>query len=252
MNRKQLMIALTASLPMPVVAQETSASNGWKFELSPLFLWGMSINGDSQIGTVVAPLDLSFKDDVLKNLEAVFTVHFEAKKDKWTLFTEYQYADLTPTAEIKESPLEIDVDFKNTLWELGAAYKVAEYTNTDVELLFGARYTRQQNKTNIENGPTLVDVDEDWWNGFVGGRTFTKLSDRWRFVGRADVGTGSGDTNTVWNLVGYFDYRFKDWGSMFFGYKWMDYNYDNGKKGADTYTYDATQQGPLAGINFHW
>lgn len=146
--------------------------------------------------------------------------------------------------------MEVDTDFKSNLWELGAAYRVAEYRKTDVEALFGTRYTKQQNKTNIKNGPTLVDVDEDWWDGFVGGRVFTRLSDNWRLVGRADVGAGGSDL--VWNLVGFFDYRFKDWGSVFFGYKWMDYDYNNGKKGAHTYTYNATQQGPLCGISFYW
>lgn len=40
--------------------------------------------------------------------------------------------------------------------------------------------------------------------------------------------------------------------SVFFGYKYLDYNYDDGKKGFDHYGYDATQQGPLVGLNFHW
>ena len=47
-------------------------------------------------------------------------------------------------------------------------------------------------------------------------------------------------------------YRFRDWGSVFAGYKWMDYNYDNGENGLDRYAYDATQQGPLVGLNIHW
>jgi len=249
MNRKHLIFALVATLSMPAVADETADTSDWEFELSPLFLWGMGISGDSQIGTAVAPLDIEFKD-VLQNLEAVLTVHFEARKDKWTFFTEYQYANMDPSAEVQGSPAKIDVDYKNTMWELGAAYQVAQYEKTDIELLFGARYTEQQNKTRIKNGPTLVDVDEAWWDGFVGGRTSTRLSDKWHFVARADVGAGGSDL--VWNLVGFFDYRFKEWGSVFFGYKWLDYDYDNGKKGANAYTFDAIQQGPLAGINFHW
>ncbi len=237
-------------LATPAAADNSTGDNGWSFELAPLFLWGMNINGNSQIGAVDIPLDIEFKDDVLENLDAVFTIHFEAKKDKWSLFTEYQYADISPTAEIKGGALKIDIDFQNTLWELGAAYRVARYGNTDIELLGGARYTRQENKTKIKNGPTLVDVDEAWWDGFFGGRIFTQLSNKWGFVGRVDVGTGGSDR--VWNLIGFFDYRFKEWGSLFVGYKWMDYDYDNGKSGANSYTYDATQQGPLAGITFYW
>ena len=78
------------------------------------------------------------------------------------------------------------------------------------------------------------------------------LSEHWTFIGRANFGVGSGDTNRIWNLNAMFDYRFKPWGSAFIGYKWMDYNYDNGKAGLDRYAYDATQQGPLIGLNIHW
>lgn len=48
-----------------------------------------------------------------------------------------------------------------------------------------------------------------------------------------------------------FDYQFKDWGSVFFGYRWLDYDYDSGG-GLDHYGYDALQQGPLAGLSFYW
>ena len=48
-----------------------------------------------------------------------------------------------------------------------------------------------------------------------------------------------------------FDYRFRDWGSVFFGYKYMDFDYEDGS-GVNRYAYDATQQGPLAGLAFYW
>jgi len=79
-----------------------------------------------------------------------------------------------------------------------------------------------------------------------------RLAPNWTFIARADYGVGSGDTNTILNLVGMFDYRFKDWGSLFAGWKYMDYDYDNGKKGLDHYAYDASQQGPLLGLNIYW
>ena len=48
-----------------------------------------------------------------------------------------------------------------------------------------------------------------------------------------------------------FDYQFKDWGSAFFGYKLMDYDYESGS-GRDRYAYDALEQGPLAGLAYYW
>jgi hypothetical protein len=32
----------------------------------------------------------------------------------------------------------------------------------------------------------------------------------------------------------------------------MDYDYDNGNKDPSRYAYDASQQGPLIGLNIHW
>ena len=228
-----------------------NSTNGkWGYSLAPLFLWAQGIEGDSGIGPTTSPLDIKFKD-AFDNLEATFTVHYEMKRDALTLFAEYQYVNLGPEAE-GPMDIELNIDFKDTIAELGAAYWVFGTDRTNWEVLGGARYTKQDLDVSVKNGPDLLSTDEDWWVGFFGGRMSAELSKNWTFIGRADFGVGSGATNRIWTLVGMFDYRFKDWGSVFAGYKWMDYDYDNGEKGFDRYTYDATQQGSLVGLNFHW
>jgi hypothetical protein len=77
----------------------------------------------------------------------------------------------------------------------------------------------------------------------------TRLSEDWRFLGRADYGFGGSDGTG--NLAALFGYRFRDWGSVFVGYRWMDFDYSSGS-GLDRYGYNATQQGPLAGLNSYW
>ncbi len=249
LQKAVLPICLSICIAGSAMAAETKSSDDeWHFILSPLFLWGMSIDGTSQIGPVTAPLDLTFTDDILENMSGVFTVHFEAQKRDWTLFAEYQYVDLDPSVETPAGP-NAEVDFQNQLGELGVAYKIATFGITDLQVLGGARYTRQDLDVNLNPGPQLVDVSETWWDGFAGVRIFTHISENWTFVGRGDIGAGGSDF--VWNLVGMFDYQFKDWGSVFFGYRWLDYDYDSGS-GLDRYAYDALQQGPLAGLSFHW
>ena len=44
----------------------------WEFMIAPLFLWGMSIDGESAIDGNALPLDLDFTDDIMENLDAVF------------------------------------------------------------------------------------------------------------------------------------------------------------------------------------
>ena len=111
--------------------QDVSNNGDWEFALSPLFLWGMGISGDSTIGSATAPLDIGFSD-IWDNLEAIFTLHFEARKNKWGIFAEYQYADLGPEVTTSIGPIAAvaNIGFKNTLIELGVAYAFRETQNT--------------------------------------------------------------------------------------------------------------------------
>jgi hypothetical protein len=242
-------IGLIANVSLANAAGGDSTDGEWQFSLAPLFLWAQGIEGSSTIGPVEAPLNIEFKD-ALSNLEATFTVHFEMKRDRLTLFAEYQYVNLGPEA-VGPMGGELNIGFKDTIAELGAGYWVYGTEKTDWEIIGGGRYTKQELDLTLENGLTPLDVSEDWWVGFFGGRMAATLSDKWTFIARADYGIGSGD-NSIWNLNVMFDYRFKKWGSAFIGYKYMNYDYDNEKRGFDRYAYDASQQGPLIGLNFHW
>jgi hypothetical protein len=248
-NRRVPVFLFAMVLMAPLAAQAGKESHGWQYSFAPMFVWGMGIDGDTRVGPSAAPLDIRFKD-ALSNLDAVLTFHFEAQKDDLTLLAEYQFVDLSPSAELPDGST-VDVGFKNKMGELGVAYRVAEYGRSDLEILGGARYVSQELSVNGIPVPPLSSLKnkEDWWDGFVGGRIKTRLSEHWRFVGRVDFGTGGSDR--VWNLVGMFDYRFRDWGSAFVGYKWMDFDYSSGS-GLDLYEYDATQEGPLAGFAIHW
>ncbi len=102
---------------------------GWEYAVAPLYLWGKNIEGEAGLGPVTAPLELDFTDDILENLDAAFAIHFEAKQGDLTLFAEYNFARLDPTVEQTMGPVaaKIDVEFEDTMWELGVAYVVAAH-----------------------------------------------------------------------------------------------------------------------------
>jgi hypothetical protein len=227
-----------------------STGGEWAYMLAPLFLWAQGIEGTSQIGPKTAPLDITFKN-ALSNLDATFTAHFEMKRDKLSLFTEVQYVNLGPEA-VGPNGAQLNIDFKDTIGELGIAYWVFSTERTDWEILGGTRYTKQKLEVALGDGPELLNINNNWWVGFVGGRMAVTLSENWSFFARVDYGLGTGDTNRQFNFNTMFDYRFKPWGSVFVGYKHLNYNYDNGRIGLVHYGYDASQQGPLIGLNFHW
>ena len=255
MSRKLMLVAMAILLSFGSIniahAMGGNSTDGqWEYTLAPLFLWAQGIEGTSELGPTSAPLDITFKD-ALDNLEGTFTVHYEMKRDALTLFAEYQYVNLAPEA-VGPMDIELGIDFKDTIAELGVGYWAFGTDRTNWEVLAGARYTKQKLDLSVVNGPDLLLTSESWWVAFFGGRFSAQLSENWSFIGRVDYGLGAGKTNQIWNLNAMLAYQFKHWGSVFAGYKWMDYDYENSAKGLNHYAYDATQQGPLMGIAIHW
>lgn len=236
-----------------------SSANDWEFKLAPLFLWGISLDGEATLGSQAAPLELDFVDDVLENLDAVFTLHFEAKNDDLIFFAEYQYVKLAPT--IAEGPLEADVEFKNTAAELGTGWEFFRSERIDWQMLVGLRYLDQEvdvdGSLNLPDpplgpGPLPVGITggDDWYHPFVGVRSSYQMTSRWNLLVRGDYGYSNSD-NRALNLSFMFDYRYRDWGSAFVGYRYMDFDYSSGS-GDELYAFDAEQQGPLLGFAFYW
>ena len=133
--------AIGVATLLSAAAGPTNAAGDWEFALSPLFLWGVSLDGDASIEGRAAPLDLDFQDDIFENMDAVFTLHFEARNGNWTIFTEYQFVDLDPDVEAEAGPVAVaaDVDFEEQVFELGAAWAFSANDRTRWELLGGGR-----------------------------------------------------------------------------------------------------------------
>ncbi|MEH6581645.1 MAG: DUF481 domain-containing protein [Halioglobus sp.] len=250
-------VAASIGLCFPTATVLADDSSGWEFSVAPLYLWGKSINGTSSIAGMEAPLEVDFKDDALENLEAAFAIHFEAKKENLTLFAEYNYAKLDPTSEMSLGPISIsaDIEFEDLMFELGAAYTFADSGSTQWEVLGGVRYLDQEINVELDTPipelPTNIGGEDDWWHPFGGLRVTTAISENWKFVGRADAGYRDSD-NKAYHLSATFDYRFRDWGSFFAGYRHLYTDYDNGKSGLDGYAVDTDQGGPIVGLNFYW
>ncbi len=252
---------LTAALAAGLIgaAPQAAAEDDWEFMIAPLFLWAQGIEGSSTVNGKEAPLDLDFTDEILDNLEAAFSVHFEGRKGDWGFWTEWNYVDLGPDAEIvlgpgQEGKLDADVTFKEHLFELGGTWMLSENDRTRWELMFGGRYIDQEINVKAQvTGPLppelpgqRFDGGDDWMQAVGGVRVFHQLSDSWTFTSRFDLGYGGSD-NSALNFVFMFDWRFNDWGSAFIGGKFMQIDYED-----RSYGFDADRAGPLMGISIWW
>ena len=240
-----LLASSAAAQTEPESEKETGDTGGWEFELAPLYIWFAGIEGNASIGPVNAPVSLSF-GDVLENLSGVFTLHFEARKSKWSLFTDGMHLQLEPETTLPNGA-PVGVKVENDIIEVGAAYRVRD-AQPSVDLLAGARYTNLDVKGSSRG---VNVVEESWWDGFGGARmryAFGETKD-WSIAARADAGTGGSDL--TWSAYALVGWQFAKFASVTAGYKWLDYDYTNGT-GLSRVDWNVTYQGPIAGIVFNW
>ena len=260
-NRSVLAASLAGALALSA-GNAIAEEDGWNFSVAPLYLWGKAIQADASAGGKELPLDLEFKDDILENLDAAFAIHAEATNGEITFFLEYNFARLDPEVSEFVGGVEVkgSVNFEDTMSEGGVAWVFAETGATRWEVLGGLRYYKQDVEVKFSTSqeiqppvplPNKLEVGDSWLQPFGGVRLSTALSERWSLRGRADYGYEGSDSTALQGLL-FFDYRFRDWGSAFVGYRYLDIDFDNGSTRLDQYGFDGDQQGPLIGLNFHF
>jgi len=231
-------VAVAAAAP----AGAQSQSNEWQFQIAPLYLWAMNIDGTMNIrDRVGGDFEVDFKDAV-DNLESAFTVHFEARKGRWGLLADAIYLNLAASQDINTPGGTADIEFKNLILEGGFGYEV---TN-QVWVIAGVRYFELDTEIGFELAPSL-GPSESWFDLYGGLMWRPKLGKRWTFSGRIDAGFGGSDL--VWNAAALIDFRLGKWAAIFAGYKHLEYDYRNQNTGIK---YDLGLSGPVAAFRFFW
>ncbi|KAA1189537.1 hypothetical protein F0M18_14365 [Pseudohalioglobus sediminis] len=252
-------IGLTGCMALSA-AQVVAQDHGWEFNVAPLYLWGKSIDAISAAGGRELPVDLTFKDEVLENLESAYAIHFEASNDKLTLFAEYNYANLEPSGGTSIGPIDVKarIDFQDIMTEGGVTYAFAETGSMRWEALGGLRYYKQHAEIKFSSNrpgniplPNKLRIGDSWVHPFAGLRVITQFNERWSLRLRGDYGYEDSD-NSALHGIALFNYQFRGWGSAFFGYRYFDMDYQGSGKGLDEYAFDGDQQGPLIGLNLHF
>ena len=91
-------LILAGVRPAFAQVEDDKTEGGWQFAAS-VYLWGASIGGETRSGTGIS-VEL---EDLLSHLEMVFMGSFEARKGKWSLFTDAIYLDLSGSETITVS-----------------------------------------------------------------------------------------------------------------------------------------------------
>jgi len=138
--RVSIGVLLTVALGVNGALADEKRPGEWEYEVAPLYLWGISIDGTSRLGPVTAPLDIDFNDAV-SDLSGIFTVHFEARNPRWGYYADVSYVRLTPESALPTGQ-KVSVDFRNPLIVVAGLYRLGEAGFAPWWLVDGVRYMK--------------------------------------------------------------------------------------------------------------
>ena len=226
------------------VVDAQSQSDEWQFQIAPLYLWAMSIDGTMNFrDRFEQDFSVDFKD-AFDNLEAAFTVHFEAEKGRWGLIADMSRLNVAGSLAIPTPGGVADLDVENLILEGAARYSFAEHW----WVVAGVRYFSLDTGIGFQADiAPEINVSESWADLFAGLLWRPKLGERWTFAGRFDIGAGGSDL--VWNAEAIIDFQIGKWVAILAGYRHLDFDYKNNDNGVK---YDMSMSGPVVAFRFFW
>jgi hypothetical protein len=239
-----LAVAVIVAVGAAAPASAQSQSDDWQFQIAPLYLWAMSIDGTMNFrDRFEQDFSVDFKD-AFDNLEAAFTVHFEAEKGRWGLIADVSRLNVAASMEIPTPGGVANLDVENLILEGAARYSFAEHW----WVVAGVRYFSLDTGIGFElDIAPEINVSESWTDLFAGLLWRPKLGERWTFAGRFDIGAGGSDL--VWNAEAIIDFQIGKWAAILGGYRHLDFDYKNNDNGVK---YDMSMSGPVVAFRFFW
>jgi len=256
MNRRILLLArltLLASLAAPAAWAQAPADR-WAFSATP-YLWLPGVSGDLRYGppaTGGAPNVSVDADKILDALDTAFMISLDARKGKWSVFTDYIYLDLTADQSSVKSvdfnvgpgPINIastaldlgtTVKLRGSVWTLMGGYALVQGPRATLDLVGGLRYFDLETTVSWRlnaavTGPVgsvpfgtsgSTSRSESLWDAVIGVRGQLKLGEgNWFLPYHFDV--GGGDSKLTWQAMAGIAYAF-NWGELGLVYRHLSY-----------------------------
>ena len=249
----------------------------WQFIAQGQFWLPLRISGPVEIGPTSTDVDVTL-GELLNGLQGLFEGGFEVTKDEWSLELWSLYMDVGADARTTAllGTRETDVDFKATLVDMTAAYRLGDWSLRNSETatwgldLLAGLIVYDLDLAVDTLGPFGVDLglvrDENWVDFIVGGRLEFKCRDRLSMSLRGEIGGfGIGSSSDlVWNTTLLAEYklsrkhrlikchknRFDDC-RLVAGFRYFDVDWEQGS-GIDRVGYDWEIWGPIVGVNIYF
>lgn len=236
--KKSLSVAVATGL---LIGAVPGMASDWEYGVE-LYALAAGVNATSGTGE-----DISADfDDILDELEFAIFGSFAAKRDKLTLFANLFYVDTESREREVLGPIEAElkVGLTNLVSTFGAGWEIADTGSTQIDVVGAARYLSMDTDIKLTLDPLGSVKDSESgsnWDGVVGIRGRTELSDRWYLTYYADV--GAGDSDLTWQASAGINYRFEAL-DVTLGYQHLKWEFD------DQLVDELEMSGPALGVKF--
>lgn len=262
-------------LTMPAISRAQDANDRWRFAVTP-YLWLPTIDAklkhSTPSGASASPEIEVSPDDYLSSLDFAAMLSGEARKNRWSFFTDVIYLDMSADDSTVQAvnfggtrvQTSLNVDTNSSLsgvaWTLAGGYEVLHLAEVTVDAFAGFRYFRLKASTDWQLAATItgplggsqvfprsgsVSDSEDLFDGIIGIRGRIRLGDSaWSIPYYVDIGGGSSDL--TWQGVLAIAYSF-NWGDVALAYRYLYYD-----QGGDELVQDLSLGGPALAVTFRF
>lgn len=231
-------------------AAEYKSPTGWTFTVSA-YGWLAGLDGTVGAKGRTADVDASF-GDILSNLDVAVMGLAEARYQRFGIFTDFNYVQLSASQNTPRGLLadSIDATVDNLMWTVAAEYRLLEQANASIDAFGGFRLFSVGNRLDF-NAPGLLggrefSQTETWADPVFGVKGRVSITPQLSLLGWGLLGGGA-SSKIVWDVMGGADYQFSQSFSAVVGYRAAGVNYENAG-----FVYDAVQQGPMLGAVFRF
>jgi len=255
MKKISLLITLIGWVMLtPALAQENWTEVG-------IYAFMMGIEGDATIGNVTSDVDVSF-NDILDNLDMVFSGFVEHRRGKWSFIGDVAYLKVSAEktrSRTRVSSLTLDAEFEQTLGEAFVGYRVFAQnqgkSQFGIDLLGGARYNELA--LELDARASLLGLtrsasrnpEADWVDGVVAARVQYGHENGWGVSAWADIGDASDSSS--YQLMGIVSYHFKNNIRVYGGYRLYHFEYTGDHEGR-RFDVDLDYTGPMIGVAYRF
>lgn len=248
-KRTSLLLSL-AVMALFLSVQPGKAANqepgSWQF-MAEAYFWYANMGGESASGGDIQVDD----NDLVDALDMGFMTTLGAKKDKWGVFVDVIYLDVSDNTNelIDGVGVNLNVELAGWIVTPMVGYEVFRADDTNVNIVGGARYLNLSTDIDIRNAdPTsagfngTVSDSGSNWDAIIGVKGDLFVTDRLFIPYYADI--GAGNSQFTWQVMGGLGYRF-DICDVLVAYRYMDWNFDDN----DVFD-DLNINGFAAGVRF--